>query len=161
MAGGLVLTLAGSTFAQSASKAVAAPGGVQVAPAPQGPGGEVLREIDDPATGHRWLVLRDPNHPAGPARLVPAQPRMGCREKDCAPRPAMPGAERPVIHTGDPVTVEEHTPVLDLRLQAVALEPSLQGAYFKVRLKIGGKVARLMAVAPGHAVFGPESEVKP
>jgi hypothetical protein len=48
-----------------------------------------------------------------------------------------------------------------MRLQAVALEPSLQGAYFKARLKIGGKVARVIAVGPGHAVFGTESEVKP
>ncbi len=159
MAGGLVLALTGSIFAQSAKKAAAAPDGVRVAPAAQGSGGAVLREIDDPATGHLWLVLRDPNHPAGPGRLVLAQRRTGCEETYCVPKQPIP--EGPVIHTGDAVTVEERTPVLDVRLQAVALEPSFKGATFKARLKIGGKVARVIAVAPGHAVFGPENEVKP
>ncbi|MGH9563881.1 MAG: hypothetical protein ACRD3S_20700 [Terracidiphilus sp.] len=122
---------------------------------------EVLREIDDPATGQHWLLVRDLIHPAGPGRLVLA-PRPICGEKkDCIPKQRIPGGVLPVIHMGDTVTVEEHTPVLDMRLQAVALEPSLQGALFKVRLKIGGKVVRVRAVAPGHALIPPENEGKP
>jgi hypothetical protein len=159
MAGCLALVFMEGTSAQSASNSAAAPEATQVAPTSPVPDAKVLRELDDPATGNLWLVMRDPNHPAGPGRLVLAERRTDCEETHCVPKQPVP--ELPIIHTGDAVTVEEHTIVLDIRLQAVALEPSLQGASFKARLKIGGKVARVMAIAPGHAVFLPESEVKP
>ena len=57
--------------------------------------------------------------------------------------------------------VEEHTAVADVRLEAVALEPAVKGAHFKARLKIGGKVVRVVAVSPGRASFAPEGEVEP
>src|ERR1035438_2936422 len=36
------------------------------------PGGDLVREIDDPRNGDRWLLMRDESHPAGPGlfRLV-------------------------------------------------------------------------------------------
>lgn len=150
MAGCLAFT--GSMGAQSASNAAAAPA----------PGGEVFREIEDRATGDLWLVLRDPNQPGGPGRLVRAPQRTVSQKRmgDGSPL-AVPGGKRPVIHTGDALTVEEHTPVVDTRLEGVALGPALEGAYFRARLKIGGKVVRVEAVAPGHAAFGPESEIEP
>jgi len=37
----------------------------------------------------------------------------------------------------------------------------VKGACLRVRLKIGGKVVKVEAVSPGHAVFGPESKVEP
>lgn len=154
------VAFAASLNAQSAANVEASSTRTHVA-VPSDAAGDVLREIDDPATGIRWLMLRDPNRPAGPGRLVPAPNAIVCREKDCVSKQLCARREQPVIHTGDAVTVEEHTPVLDMRLQAVALEPSLKGAYFTARLKVGGKAARVLAVAPGHAVFGPETEVKP
>jgi hypothetical protein len=39
---------------------------------PASSSGNVMREIDDPHTGEHWLLLRDPSHPGGPGRLVPA-----------------------------------------------------------------------------------------
>ena len=38
------------------------------------PGAEIFREIDDPGTGNRWLLERDPDHPGGPGRMVLAAP---------------------------------------------------------------------------------------
>jgi hypothetical protein len=32
--------------------------------------GEVVREIDDPHTGQRWLLVRDGQQPGGPGRLL-------------------------------------------------------------------------------------------
>ena len=73
----------------------------------------------------------------------------------------MAAGARPAIHAGDALTVEEHTALVDARLEAIALGPAVEGAYFRVRLKIGGRVVRVEAVSAGHAVFGPESEVEP
>jgi hypothetical protein len=68
-------------------------------------GGELVREIGDPHTGDRWLLMRDPRHPGGPGLLLlVAAGRTGLRQ-------AAQGAQTPVplIHAGDRVTVEEHT----------------------------------------------------
>ena len=66
-----------------------------------------------------------------------------------------------MIRAGDALLVEEHTAVVDARLEAVALESAAKGARFKARLKIGGKVVRAVAISPGRAGFAPESEVAP
>ena len=66
-----------------------------------------------------------------------------------------------MIHAGDKLIVEEHTAVVEARLEAVALGPAAQGAVFKARLKIGGKVVRAVAVSAGHAVFAPEEAAQP
>jgi hypothetical protein len=125
-------------------------------------GGHLLREIVDPSTGDLWLLLRDPSHPAGPGRLVLARQGAGPLGKTGAGTvQPLPGSEPPIVHAGDALLVEEHTPVVDTRLEAVALGPAIKGRYFKARLKIGGKVVYVEAVAPGYAVFGPKSEVKP
>jgi hypothetical protein len=57
--------------------------------------------------------------------------------------------------------VEEHTEVVDVRLEAVALEPAVKSAHFKARLKIGGQVVRVVAVSSGRASFETENEVAP
>jgi len=61
-----------------------------------------------------------------------------------------------VIHTGDEVTVEEHSAVIDARLQAVALGSAAAGSELRVRLRIGGKVVDALALKPGRAVFAAE-----
>lgn len=126
------------------------------------PDGQVLRQIEDPSTGNLWLLLRDRSRPAGPGRLVLARQRSNTqRAISGGPAEPLSAGERPVIHTGDALTVEEHTAVVDARLEAVALEPAVKGAHFKARLKIGGKVVRVVAVSPGRADFAAESEVEP
>jgi hypothetical protein len=126
----------------------------------------VIREIDDPHSGARWLLMRDRNHPAGPGRLVLV----------AAPgRHAGPGVPvgtlfttstvlippRPVIRAGDRLVVEENTAVIEARLEAVALGPATLGSTFDVRLKMGGKVARAVALAPGRAAFQAQTEARP
>jgi hypothetical protein len=166
IAGWLVLALAAGACAQSAgSVAVSLNTMREVAATPESAlriNGEALREIEDPFTGNRWLLLRDPDRPAGPARLVLTRQGNSSQTRGGNGTASLVAAGAgPLIHTGDALVVEDHTPVANTRLEAVALGPAVKGAYFRARLKVGGKVARVMAIAPGRAVFGPESEVEP
>ena len=127
-------------------------------PAPLLSASQVFREIDDPHSGAVWVLLRDPDRPAGPGRLLlAAQPS--------SPRPRAPkhlppiGQGQPVIHAGDALIVEEHTAVVDARLAAIALAPAAKGALLQARLKIGGKVVHVTALAPGRAMLAPDAEV--
>src|SRR5579863_3422907 len=100
----------------------------------------ILREINDPHTGDRWLLLPGDGHPAGPGRLVIASERAAVspgsnRENR---RPAL------AIHMGDKVVVEERTPVAEALWEAVALGPAMAGGPLDVRLRIGGKVMRVV-----------------
>jgi hypothetical protein len=115
-----------------------------------------VREIDDPATGDRWILLRDAAHPDGPGRMALISLRRTESRFESA-RGAEAGSAFPslpafVIHGGDRVIVEEHTRVADAELEAVALGPAAQGNPFRVRLKIGGNVILAVATTPGHAV---------
>jgi hypothetical protein len=122
-------------------RAVAEP----VAPAPV----HVFREIKDPQSGADWVILPNAANPGGPGRMV--------LERQVSPSNATAEAKKiaPIvaIHLGDRVVVEEHTRVAEAYLEAVALEPAVAGGSFRVRLKIGGKVVRVMAIAPGRAAF--------
>jgi hypothetical protein len=124
--------------------------------------GQVLRQIEDPSTGDLWLLVRDRSRPGGPGRLVLARQETNAQRaiSGGAEQPLSRG-ERPVIHTGDALTVEEHTAVVDARLEAMALEPAVKGAHFKARLKLGGKVVRVVAISPGRAGFAPDGEAEP
>ncbi len=152
--------------AQTPGVALAVPNTVRVvADVPQAslnPNSEVLRQIEDPSTGDLWLLLRDANRPGGPGRLVLIRQRSNA-ERAAFGGLAQPSSagERPVIRTGDSLLVEEHTAVVDTRLEAVALESAAKGARLKARLKIGGKVVRVVAISSGRAGFAPESEVAP
>jgi hypothetical protein len=166
IAGWLALTLADTASAQAGSNAAASR---RVAPAVAArpdtaldPGGALLREIDDPFTGNLWLLVRDPERPAGPGRWVLAGQRIGTQQRDeTGPMPLVPATAPQVIHAGDALLVEEHTPLADTRLEAVALGSAVKGACLRARLKIGGKVVKVEAISPGHAAFGPESKVEP
>ena len=80
-----------------------------------------------------------------------------------APAPALrePEPLLPVIRAGDRLIVEEHTAVVEARLEAVALGPAASGSPFQVRLTIGGKVVRAVALGPGRAAFAAETEARP
>jgi len=118
---------------------------------------EVVRELDDPHNGDRWLLMRDPDHPRGPGRLM-----LAARTFNKA-RLSEPGTvpPRPVIHAGDRLIVEENTAVAEARLEAIALGSATVGAPLDVRLKIGGKVVRAVALAMGRAAFQQETGVRP
>lgn len=120
--------------------------------------GEIFCEIDDRQTGGQWLVTRDTAHPGGPGRIVrveglKAGGQPGSSAAALALGKSAAGAvpALPVIHAGDALIVEEHTAVVDARLEAVALGAAARGAELKARLKIGGKVVRVVAVAAGRA----------
>jgi hypothetical protein len=122
------------------------------APVPASTPAQTVREIDDPHSGARWVLVRDPNHPAGPGRLVLGEGlRSGASEHDPEAAPS-----RPAIRAGDRLIVEENTAVAEARLAAVALGPAVVGSTFDVRLKIGDRVVRAVALAPGRAAFLPE-----
>ena len=144
-------------------------------------GGEVVREIDDPHTGARWLLSRDSIHPGGPGRMVLAaeargralnnvgngvgnavrsEARVGIQGDPAQYQPASAPAQ-PVIRSGDRVIVEENTAVVEARLEAVALNPAAIGSGLNVRLTIGGRVVRAVALAPGRAAFAAETEARP
>jgi hypothetical protein len=137
--------------------------------APSGrPAIEVLKVIDDPSTGTRWLVTRDPAHPGGPGRLLSAADVQGAwrlvtaAEASGSSRSSLaPARTLPVIRIGDRLLVEEHTAVADATLEAIALSQALPGAPLDVRLKLGGKVLRVYAAGPGRALLQPPAEVKP
>lgn len=148
------------------------------------PGGEVVREIDDPHNGDRWLLFRDNENPGGPGRLVRVQAGFAGRylTADAAvvprrlevtpaevsggvpvasgPAAGIPDAPLPVIRTGDHLMLEENTAVVEAHLEAVAMGPALAGSPFSVRLKIGGKVVRAVALGPGRAAFLADTEAR-
>jgi hypothetical protein len=115
-----------------------------------------VRVIDDPYSGDRWLLVRDPSHPGGPGRLLLVS---AVRRGPLNPGHAGPEIEAPapLIRPGDRVVVEENTPVVEARLEAVALGPAQPGSTFNVRLAVGGRVVRVVAVGPGRAVFQEET----
>lgn len=140
--------------------------------------GQVLRIIDDPGTGHRWLLLSDESHPGGPGRLVLSgdESIQTARTQDAgvsahadAASPISPTISSqlasplagPVIRAGDHLSVEQHTAVADVQLTATALGPAAKGSTFNIRLEIGGRVMRAIAEGPGRASFAPRIEGQP
>jgi hypothetical protein len=129
--------------------------------------GRLLRVIEDANLGDRWLLVRDGKHPGGPARLVldtEARRERLRRAPAVAPGEAdltAPPLPAPLIRTGDRLVVEENTPVVEARLEAVALGPAWAGSKLNVRLEIGGRVVRAVALAPGRAALQPEAVGRP
>lgn len=163
----LVLTMASVGVVRAQAVAVDAPAAA-VLPALAAPAtpeefpGEIVREIDDPSTGGRWLLMRDAAHPAGPGRMVLVADGKAAADRVTAASMWRLRASRLfVIRAGDALIVEEHTPVVDARLEAVALGPASAGAEFNVRLKIGGKVLRAVALGPGRAAFARQNGAQP
>jgi hypothetical protein len=130
----------------------------------------VVREIRDPDSGACWLLMRDGAHPGGPGRLVLAEkpPIVEPENQEAKNQPrSRQGAESsyasrvPVIHAGERLMVEEHTPVVEAHLEAVALGPAAIGGELNVRLRMGGKVLRAVALGPGRAELQAEREARP
>lgn len=127
--------------------------------------GAVFKEIDDPGSGLRWLLIEDPAHPGGPGRLVISgegkmvdQSRGGKAVDQSRPSAATAIKSNPVIHAGEAVQLEEHTAVVNASLQAVALGSAIQGGTLRVRLRVGGRVFEARALGPGRAALEPAGE---
>ena len=122
----------------------------------QAPAAEIVREIDDPSNGNHWLLVHNAEHPAGPGLLLlVSAARTQTRQSEPGPgvraEPVFP-----IIRAGDRVIVEENTPLVEARLEAVAMSPAMAGSSFNARLNIGGKVIRAVATGPGRAIFQEE-----
>ena len=115
----------------------------------------ILREIRDPHTGSRWMIVANKNHPGGPGQMFVATAATDARST------AEEETKTVIIHPGDRLVVEEHTFHSDARLEAVALSAAQVGSRFDVRLQIGRKVVRVMALGPGRAAFLERGESKP
>jgi hypothetical protein len=123
---------------------------------------QLLREIDDPNSGTRWLLVRDKSNPGGPGRLELASPgrdqgAFGMQAKTTSVAQNRP---IPIIRPGDKLVVEEHSTTTDAYLEGVALGPAGPGSALNVRLAIGGRVVHATAVAPGRAALEAATEVR-
>jgi hypothetical protein len=129
---------------------------------------EAVCEIDDPATGDRWLLERNSQNPGGPGRMLLFEQGKASPLEQGASVPGLDGAGRPygarkasastlLIRAGERLIVEEHTRLLDATLEAVALSGASQGESLRVRLLIGGRVVNAVAVVPGRALFATEA----
>ena len=125
--------------------------------------GEVVREIDDPHTGDRWLLVRNDQVPGGPGRMV----LVAAHRNPSGGNAVRAVAERheatllSVIRAGDRLIVEEHTARVDAVLEARALTPAALGDAFDVRLTIGGNRVRAIAMGPGRAALQPMTGIRP
>jgi hypothetical protein len=113
------------------------------------PSQQVLRSIDDPAFGGRWLLVADPEHPGGPGRLVPAD----LSHQATGSREARPNPLAVMIRAGDRLLLEAHTRTADTWLDAVALGPARDGASLLARVRFDNRVVRVVATAPGRATL--------
>ena len=122
---------------------------------------KAIRVIRDPHTALQWLLESDPARPGGPGRIVllgnqkSSQPESSNIVNGIVNEIAKSGqnVSSAVIRCGDRLVVEENSAVVEARLEAVALNSAIQGAELRVRLAIGGKILRVIAIGPGRAVF--------
>ena len=127
-----------------------------------GPQYQKASVIEDPGTGHRWLLVAQVDRPQGPARLVEIPASNVCFEKGLETTEPYSAAKlqnrsRAVIHTGDSVVLSQRTPNVDAQLEAIALQPAAAGNVVNVRLKFSGHVIRVVATAPGRVALPDEN----
>lgn len=128
-----------------------------------------VRKICDPHTGLQWILERDPSNQGGPGRMVLVN-NTSClhisatAEQDAASRNPSSGRKQATIHSakvviraGDKLVLEENTPRVETRLEAVALSSAAVGAEFTARLSFQGAIVRAVAVEPGRASFSQAS----
>lgn len=126
------------------------------------PGSSIVRELEDAQTGDRWLLVRDPNRPAGPGRwILISGPGLAGRTPeqlaDLKPLAELPRPEPLVLRAGDHVRVEKKTARMDACYEGVALEPAVKNALVPVRLKMGALV-RGRVLAPGLVALTEEEK---
>ncbi|HEY1983846.1 MAG TPA: hypothetical protein VGG85_00470 [Terracidiphilus sp.] len=113
-----------------------------------------LRLIDDPHSGARWFLFRDPEHPGGPGRLVlesTGRPAGNPTASSLSGISQMESAA--LVHPGGRLIVEDHAAAFDAWLEATVLEKGSAGAVVAVRLKISGRVVRARILSADRAVL--------
>jgi hypothetical protein len=82
---------------------------------------EIIREIDDPATGDRWFLEQDSQHPGGPGRMVLVAQGKALPPARAFSEDAGMGLDTrtpaKLIRAGDHLIVEEHTSLVDAVLK--------------------------------------------
>jgi len=116
-----------------------------------GSGASVERVIEDPHSGRRWVLAKDPEHRGGPGTLVEQRVGEGLK-------PGGTPKANLVIRAGDRVLVEENTRVARGLFDATALSTARLGASFRVRLRVGGRVVWATATGPGRAALAGRDE---
>ncbi len=120
----------------------------------------IAREIDDPASGARWLLVLGGNRPGGPGQLVlVGDPNLPAPDSHL--QISTSHSLVPVIRAGDAILLEEHTTAVDLELEAVALGPATIGNRLRARLRLGGRTVSAIASGPGHATLALDTKVWP
>ena len=157
---GAILSVA---FAQTAGRPTPSQAGSFKPPAadPNIASTSIVREINDPHSGVRWLLLVNALHPGEPGRMVRADTFRGEFQKPKAAGQKAPALFQLAIHAGERVIVEEHSQVVDARLDAVALNPAAVGGVVRVRLAVGGRVVRALAVDTGRVALDEGKEGRP
>jgi hypothetical protein len=157
-----VATLSG-VFCQAAARPTSSRGG-SLKPSAVDPAlasTSIVREINDPHSGARWLLLVNALHPGVPGRLVRADTVLGQFPLPKAAGRNVTAIAQPVIHAGERVILEEHSEVVDARLDAVALNPAAIGGAVRVRLVVGGHVVRSFVLGEGRVLLDQEKEGRP
>jgi hypothetical protein len=116
-------------------------------------GRQIVSERRDPATGARWVLMRDAEHLAAPAHWFLAE-----AGKERGAGAGVYSAERRLmIHSGDKIVVREQTAVLSAWFEATAMTSAENGGELRARLAIGGTVLAVRAIAPGTAEIEQET----
>jgi hypothetical protein len=105
-------------------------------------GDRAVSEKTDPATGMRWVLVRDAANPGGPGRWLLA---------DSGMENGAFSAKKLVIRSGDRIVVEEQTAVAKAWLEATALTSAAEGGVLRARIAFGGQVVTARAIAAGRA----------
>jgi hypothetical protein len=124
-----------------------------------------VKVIEDPPTSRKWLLSRNVEHPAWPARLI----EMHGENKLLCPSPeriqsrhSPSGSAEAVVHARDSVVVVEDAPAWRGAIDGVALAGGRAGDLVPVRLRFSGKVVRVIVVSKGKAILaGRETEGTP
>jgi hypothetical protein len=152
----LLTLMAGGDRAFAASHEIPSPDvRIKVSLGDRSDSSRLLREIEDPNSGMRWLLMRDKSNPGGPGRLelVPPERDPGTLERRVQ-APSFPRTRAVwIIRAGDRLVVEEHSATTDAYLDGIALGPAGTGSALNVRLSIGGRVVRAVAMGPGRAAI--------
>lgn len=110
-----------------------------------------VRIVIDRGTQSAWMVQKEPTHPSFPPRMKRIPNGHACEARGEAPK-AIPMSLRQnvvVVHYGESVVVVENSPVVSVRLQAIALGEAGADEPVTVRLKTGSTTLRAFALGPG------------
>jgi hypothetical protein len=112
--------------------------------------------IEDHSNHQLWLLTRNPDRPEAPATLIPILPGLSDSspsEQGGKPRTAISPVKRGVtiIRSGEAVALYEDSSFMRLRLGGIALSTAAVGENITVRLTIGGRPLRAIAIGPGRA----------